>query len=456
MTFTHYAMIEDIVSDGPDAMVVLDCITATAAKELSTRRWAQIHPEDQHLEKTMLLSVHLKDLIGAMQTNQKQIFDTPKLWISFDLHDDHQPLNEDAIRATFFNLGDENQETPPSFALTNVQSASPQLQQLAFLDGLSVRQTQIFNTLEAAASQAGQSRWVVAYDVGQGNANALVDNSGHPCLFFDLGWPTRPNTRTRPSPRPALLAAESCCRSSRFTAPVVLSHWDFDHWAYAVSNMNYSNRNKAANIRFDPNAMNRPWIIPRPPVRLRGKGLGPTHLRFIAQLRQRLVWPNRLRRVAFSAGVITRTDPARDPHDRNNQGLAWFVMQNTSCPLATLLPGDIEYSKLHWPTFTPELVSLVASHHGGWAGMPPAATKFAPAHLTLSVGHDNVHSHPSAAAIGNHWFMGWPDPLFTSNRPTSPGSPLTNGSVLIPLSPSAPRPTFSCPTLIASQLVPTQ
>ncbi|MDD1015033.1 hypothetical protein [Pseudomonas rubra] len=455
MTYTHYAMIEDILFDGPDAMVILDCITASAAAQLRTRKWAQTQPEDQYLEQTMLLSVRLKDLMYAMRTDLKQIYDAPKSWISFDLQDSYPPFKEGSIGATFFSLGDQNQEASPSFAMANVQLASPQLQQLAFLGGLSVRQTQIFDTLEAAASQAGQSRWVVAYDVGQGNANALIDDNGHPCLFFDLGWPTRPNTRTRPSPRPALLAAESCCRR-RFTAPVVLSHWDFDHWAYAVSNMNYSTKNRAANIRFDPNAVNRPWIIPRPPARLRGKGLGPTHLRFIAQLRQRLVWPNRLRRVAFSAGVITRTDPARDPHDRNNQGLAWFVMQNASHTLATLLPGDVEYSKLHWPTFTPELVSLVASHHGGWAGMPPAATKCTPAHLILSVGYDNVHSHPSAAAIGNHWIMGWPDPLLTSTRPTSPGSPLTNGSVLIPLDPSAPRPTFSCPTLIASQLVPTQ
>lgn len=454
MTFTHYAMIEDIVSEGPDAMVVLDCITAAAAKQLSAQKWAQTNPNDENLNQTMLLTVRLKDLMSCMTS--QQIFDERREWISFNLQDHRPDANDGAIDATFLSLGGQDQQTPARFTLTDLQSASPQLQQLAFLAGLSRRGAQILEVLETAAAQAGQSRWVVAYDVGQGNANALVDGDGHPCLFFDLGWPTRANTRTRPPHRPALLAAESCCRPIGFKAPVVLSHWDFDHWAYAVSNMKYNTRNRAADITFDQHTSNRPWIVPRPPARLGGKGLGPTHLRFIAQLRQRLVWPNRLRRLSFSAGVITRTDPTKNPHSRNNQGLAWFVMHNATATMATLLPGDVEYPKLHWPVTAPELVSLVASHHGGWAGIPPVATTSAQPHLTLSLGELNVHHHPDLLALKSHCAKGWPTPLLTSNRSTPPGSLLTNGSVLIPLNRSAAKPAFSCTTLVESNLVPTQ
>ncbi|UVM53893.1 hypothetical protein LOY37_16125 [Pseudomonas sp. B21-012] len=447
-------MIEDSVPGDPEGLVILDCITAESADALRGLKWANIQPGNEHLENTLLLTIRQRDLLNLPIWGDFFLLRPAPAWICFNLNDSGAPA--EGVEATFVGLAGEREEAPLRLTLSDMRWASPQLQSLALLTGLSVRKQRILDVLEQAAAKAGPSRWTVAYDVGQGNANALVDEGGHPRLFYDLGWPTSFNARTRPANRPALLAGDRCCSHDSLPAPVVLSHWDFDHWAFAVANTSYNFGKKAAHITFDPLALQRYWIVPRPPTRYRGVGLGPTHLRFISQLGQRLVWPNRLRRVAFSAGVITRTDPVTDPYDRNNQGLAWFVMENQSAQTAILLPGDIEYAKLHWPASAPDLLSLVASHHGGRAGAPPMAAIPAASHLTLSLGAGNVHRHPSAAALRNHSLCGWPTPLSTSNRSTPPGSLLATGSVLIPLNPLALRPTFSCPTLIASNLVPTQ
>jgi hypothetical protein len=62
---------------------------------------------------------------------------------------------------------------------------------------------------------------VGVYDVGQGNANGLLEG-GHPRAYFDLGGGVLFNVRTYPSTITFCFTANPC---------VVLSHWDWDHWA---------------------------------------------------------------------------------------------------------------------------------------------------------------------------------------------------------------------------------
>ncbi|SPO66447.1 hypothetical protein [Pseudomonas sp. JV241A] len=456
MTFTHYAMIEDIVLDGSRTLAVLDCITRNAVDQLSYKTWSNVGPNNEYLQQTLLLTVDIQDLTQSIVWRNQPTPLYRGFWLKFTLDHTNTPPPENAVVAEFLSLAELQEQTSHRFTLTGIRAAQPQLQQLAYLHGLSADEATLHSVLDAAARQAGTSRWVVAYDIGQGNANALIDVHGHPCLFYDLGWPTSSNACTRPADRPALLIDHRCCNDGELFAPVVLSHWDFDHWGYAVGNMDYNFGLQAANMVFKPEAMSRPWIIPQPPPPRNNSGLGPSHLRFFAHLYYPLVWPNSLEQITFSAGTITRTDPSRTPHNRNNQGLAWFVMDYPNCAAATLLPGDIEYDKIRWPDPRPDLVSLVASHHGGRAGMPPAASTLVPAHLTLSLGQDNTHHHPSPVALANHARMGWPAPIVTKDRTRRAGSGLTSGSVLIPLDPAAVKPSFGCTQLISSNLVPTQ
>src|SRR5579871_3626379 len=64
------------------------------------------------------------------------------------------------------------------------------------------------------------------YDVGQGNCNAILGGNHfthHPILYFDMGGGVLNNAHTYPN------ALGSLCGFMH--PPVVLSHWDWDHWS---------------------------------------------------------------------------------------------------------------------------------------------------------------------------------------------------------------------------------
>lgn len=48
---------------------------------------------------------------------------------------------------------------------------------------------------------------IAAYDVGQGNCNAIVDRYEHPRIFFDLGWAPNFHAKSRPLNQPDFLHA---------------------------------------------------------------------------------------------------------------------------------------------------------------------------------------------------------------------------------------------------------
>jgi hypothetical protein len=82
---------------------------------------------------------------------------------------------------------------------------------------------------------------VSVYNVGQGSAAALCSGSGVPQVFFDYGWPLPANSASASGPL--------CVPGSHGVeqVPIVLSHWDMDHW-YGVS------ANSAA--------LDVPWYVP--------------------------------------------------------------------------------------------------------------------------------------------------------------------------------------------------
>ena len=65
---------------------------------------------------------------------------------------------------------------------------------------------------------------LVCFDIGQGSASALVCQCGYPIYYYDTGCGSGRNAKTAPS-----LIDFCTCK----TPPVIMSHWDTDHWAGA-------------------------------------------------------------------------------------------------------------------------------------------------------------------------------------------------------------------------------
>ncbi|MGY2932034.1 hypothetical protein ACVWZ6_001636 [Bradyrhizobium sp. GM6.1] len=82
-------------------------------------------------------------------------------------------------------------------------------------------------------------QYLIGLDVGQGAAVGLADANQDIQLYFDLGGGVYRNAKTRPNP------LRFCWRCD---APIVLSHWDSDHWAGEIT---------------DKRAQPRMWIAPR-------------------------------------------------------------------------------------------------------------------------------------------------------------------------------------------------
>ncbi|MDQ0044669.1 hypothetical protein [Variovorax boronicumulans] len=457
---THFALLEESLTQGDGGLhdfITLDCITIAAAWKIRNLDWRSIGEQEHWFSETVLLRVRRSKLALVLHASRRP--EKGGSWIAFRLnHIKGQAPTIDAreqVFASYISLG--GVDVPVhKFILTGLRHVGVQLRKLSFLVGLRGRKAEIKATLELAAAGASEARNLVVYDVGQGSAVGLVDAVGHPCLFFDLGWPTSFNAKSRPLDPPNLFVGDACAHCTVRKAPVILSHWDFDHWAYAVANDNYNFGKKASTMTLKPAAVDRIWIVPRPPaLKKNGKGLGPTHLRLLSSLKQRIVWPNALKSVRFGAGVITRTDPAVLPDDRNNQSLVWFVMRRSEPRRAVLLAGDVSYPKARWPLPKPNLHGLVASHHGADVTDPPKRSG-AFAKLAISVGDPNVYGHPRLLGLLEHAAAGWGQGKCTYTRTVwPPASPMKTGAVLLTLDASAPT-TFSCSCLIPGNMGTTQ
>src|SRR5262249_38991336 len=119
--------------------------------------------------------------------------------------------------------GDFGRVLASAFSLDHVKDANP---------------AEIWNLLSTAVHA------IVALDVGQGNATALSGDVGDIALYFDFGGGVISNTKTFPKNH-----AHFCLRPAM---PIVLSHWDWDHWSSAE---------RAGSSSYDCK-----WIVPRQPL----------------------------------------------------------------------------------------------------------------------------------------------------------------------------------------------
>lgn len=217
--------------------------------------------------------------------------------------------------------------------------------------------------------------FVGVYDVGQGSASAVCSAQPIPHLYYDLGGGVTRNAATYPPGTRFCFANEP---------PVVLSHWDMDHWISG---------------RKHPEALDMKWIVPR-------QRTGVMHAKFAADLHQRgnlLVWPAALPQVSFSMGRIVKLPAHRN---RNYSGLVFLATVGGRRRCRVLCPGDAPYSRIPAGVIG-SVVGVVAPHHGGEfrSDQPPPAT--GARRVVYSFGTNNSYHHPRQITLTRHQAAGW-------------------------------------------------
>lgn len=361
---------------------------------------------------------------------------------------------EEDVQAEVVLLGD-TEGPPMKVGIRDVRIApepmARDLTEWAMLMGRAQSVSSFITGLLDIALRGARDVAVAAYDVGQGNCNAIVDQHEHPRVLFDFGWPPNFHAGTRPARRPEMLA---CDRHAR--APVVLSHWDMDHWAFAVRRSQYDARNMSSRSSWDGGALERFWVARAP--RMKEHQLGPMHMGLYEELTAKelfpgmsalQLWPDSVHRIRFACGWIEACEPADEgPGDRNNTGLAMFVEDSRGD--LVLLPGDADFRSIgslaKMRKRKSRLVGLLAPHHGGRisADALPRAKKGSAAMLVYSVGEGNQYGHPKEEAMAAYRKKGWLD-HWTSHRVDCPHGHAAHvlGNRLVPF-PHGPVPRCGC------------
>jgi hypothetical protein len=224
------------------------------------------------------------------------------------------------------------------------------------------------------------------YDVGQGACNALL-GGGAPTLYFDLGGSVRGHARSFP-PRLRTFCFDN-------DPPIVLSHWDHDHWSSA-------GRDRRAHAAR--------WLAPR-------QTLGVTHNAFVGKIHAAggalLLWPARLPR--YTVRGVTLEQCTGAAKSRNDSGLA-LVVEGAGDRSAErmLFPADAAYDVI--PSAALDFTHLVVAHHGGRTGSSfvPHSDGRACGRLVYSYGLPNRH-HPFASVVTAHAAV-WANDLRTATR----------------------------------------
>ncbi|MCW2858269.1 MAG: hypothetical protein JWR52_3884, partial [Marmoricola sp.] len=210
--------------------------------------------------------------------------------------------------------------------------------------------------------------FVAVYDVGQGSASAIVDSNEHPRVFFDMGKPISVFNHTRPLNIPKFFSCDEEKMSDGHPAwshaPIVLSHWDYDHWAGVLKSAwvkTDKRGHKYAKLTLIDGALDRYWIA----TNQEHLELAPTHMELIRQLLKTVngtsgqtalqYWPSNLPYLQFSHGVIVRAKPDEKAETsissrRNNSGLLMLITPTAASigltPVGLLLQGDARYESI--------------------------------------------------------------------------------------------------------------
>lgn len=260
---------------------------------------------------------------------------------------------------------------------------------------------------------------LAVYDVGQGNSNALLEESmqrAAPTLYYDLGAGVYRNQHTTPT---------NLVFCFTHKPPILLSHWDADHWAGAYAN----------SVGGAYPALLQDWYAPM-------QTTGPVHTAFAHDV---ISAGGSMSTFAPATGTIgsSTLSTARtlrftlgSGSDRNNTGIVVAVEDDAQQPRRSwLLTGDCDYNYFLTHLNPDPPVGLVAPHHGadlasGVHAPAPVALPNGYCRLTYSFGAGNKHGlkqHPTAAGMQLHALPGWNHGAW---NPASPGLCVAGGNVL--------------------------
>ncbi|EGQ5294585.1 MULTISPECIES: hypothetical protein [Enterobacter cloacae complex] len=275
------------------------------------------------------------------------------------------------------------------------------------------------------------AEYLAVYDVGQGNANALLNEYLIPEMYFDLGAAVYGNQKTAPK------NLVFCFTNN---PAIILSHWDADHWAGTYATM----------VGKTYPAMNRTWIAPLQKV-------GAIQLAFawdvITNGGAFLIYapsPGSVNSFALSTTRIMKVGIGAGS-DRNNTGIV-VTVENEIQPQnfrSWLLTGDCEYKYFYTRFCLAPPIGIVAPHHGaklhGGSVAPQPIKTDVYKRLVYSFGPNNRHGctgvrHPTLEGINAHtgWDHGkWGSVSIGDVQPggdviaTSEHSSTSRGSVLV-------------------------
>jgi competence protein ComEC len=221
----------------------------------------------------------------------------------------------------------------------------------------------------ALLAQISKIEHLIVHDVGQANFVTLGKRK-NTVAHFDVGWPISFNGRTAPSVNSI----------SANLAPIILSHWDFDHLL--------------GFYRF-PFTRDNIWLAPV-------QALGPGQARVAYQL------ADKKRLLGWSGGTLTVGQTTlfdcNGPQDSNDSGLSLMVMLSSG--KRVLLVGDASYSSVP-VSGSDKFDFLVVTHHGAiFSGVVPRPARHRASGI-ISVGGGNVYKHPRDDAVLRHTTGGW-------------------------------------------------
>jgi hypothetical protein len=249
--------------------------------------------------------------------------------------------------------------------------------------------TATLNLIDASVTEI---KGVRVFDVGQGDCIGLRDQHNDVCCYIDYGGNEYHPDRKKPSHTATRLPVMSGANY----VPIVLTHWDKDH---------YWSANKK-----NPDAQKCEWLVPR-------QWVSPQAARFAAKLAHAKCWPESIgnRAVSFAVGadydVEIRKCAAFRTHankeDRNHSGLAVVLSRHPVGRATThmLLPGDCAFDRIPSLPANLSLCAIVAYHHGASTDWCPATKtalftsnmlySMAYSYGTHAQGKPNHYGHPT-------------------------------------------------------------
>lgn len=339
------------------------------------------------------------DMFGHPMMWPRRVADIENLWYVLDIH--QQEKNHTYPALLYYNAF-----TPPVAVYLSVKRLNPNsktavaLSKISNLDDLPRIDTATFET---ELSKIDDAQYLAVYDVGQGNANALLNSSSpalssSPAMYFDVGCGVYGNMATTPKPLAFCFARDPL---------IVLSHWDSDHWM-GVCLPGMPNQVTGIGLK---------WIAPCQTITIH-------HKTFILDVYAKggsvLIYAPPLNTIGTATlrSPDTRIRFTRGSRaGRNHSGIVLAVEKFIDKDWHSwLLTGDCDYSySAHLAIKS--AVATVVPHHGAKpaTSAPAPLAKFVNpengyVRAVYSFGPGNSHSgirHPTSDAVNRHITANW-------------------------------------------------